>query len=186
MKLCSKWYNKIDHLHLIVVPRLRGGWQHNYSTKTRQAGSTNEQPIYSLMSMVTLGAKTSSVTVVHSGRLRFHPDNSTNYANVNTSLGVPRRNGSDARPTRRSGLRNQNPSKANDPQARVQSEQRRPKNSRLATLLEMPRKRRSGRRFVSKVEKSGKRRRSFLSDGRKKSENYVQQQSDQRLRFESG
>jgi hypothetical protein len=38
LKLWSKQYNKIDLLHLIVVPQLSGGLQHNYSTKTRQAG----------------------------------------------------------------------------------------------------------------------------------------------------
>jgi hypothetical protein len=38
-------------LHLIVVPQLSSGWQHKYSTKTRQAGHENEH--YSLMSMVT-------------------------------------------------------------------------------------------------------------------------------------
>jgi hypothetical protein len=32
-----------------MVPQLCSGWQHNYSTKTRQAGCTNEQPMYSLM-----------------------------------------------------------------------------------------------------------------------------------------
>jgi hypothetical protein len=51
LKLCSKKYNKIDILHLIVVAQLSGGWQHNYSTKTRQAGHANEQPMYSLISM---------------------------------------------------------------------------------------------------------------------------------------
>jgi hypothetical protein len=45
-------FNKIDLLQLIVAPHLSGGWQHNYSTKTRQAGRANEQPIYSLMSML--------------------------------------------------------------------------------------------------------------------------------------
>jgi len=34
-------------LYLIVVPQLYGGWQHNYSTKTRMAGYANEQSIYS-------------------------------------------------------------------------------------------------------------------------------------------
>jgi hypothetical protein len=38
-------------LHLIVVPQLSSGWQHKYSTKTRQASHANEH--YSLMSMVT-------------------------------------------------------------------------------------------------------------------------------------
>jgi hypothetical protein len=37
-KLCSKQYNKNFVLHLIVAPQLGGGQQHNYSTKTRQAG----------------------------------------------------------------------------------------------------------------------------------------------------
>jgi hypothetical protein len=51
LKLCSKQYNKIDILHLIVVPWLSGGWRHNYSTKTRQTGHANEQSMYCLMSM---------------------------------------------------------------------------------------------------------------------------------------
>jgi hypothetical protein len=51
LKLCSKQYNKKFVLHLIVVPQLGGGWRHNYSTKTRQAGHVNEQSMYSLMSM---------------------------------------------------------------------------------------------------------------------------------------
>jgi hypothetical protein len=51
LKLRNKQYNEIDILHLIVVPKLRGGRQHNYSTKTRQAGHANEQSIYSIMSM---------------------------------------------------------------------------------------------------------------------------------------
>jgi hypothetical protein len=50
LKLCNKQYNKIDPLHLIVVPQLSGGWQHNYSTQKRQAVCANEQFIYSLMS----------------------------------------------------------------------------------------------------------------------------------------
>jgi len=54
LKLCSKQYNKKFVLHLIVAPQLGGGWRHNYSTKTRQAGQgqANEQSMYSLMSMV--------------------------------------------------------------------------------------------------------------------------------------
>ncbi len=52
LKLCSKQITKIDLLHLIMAPPLSGGWQHNYSTKTRQAGYANELSIYSLMSMV--------------------------------------------------------------------------------------------------------------------------------------
>jgi hypothetical protein len=35
-----------------VAPQLSSGWEHNYSTKTRQVGRANEQPMYSLMSMV--------------------------------------------------------------------------------------------------------------------------------------
>ena len=38
-------------MHLIVAPQLSSGWQHNYSTKTWQAGWANEQSMYSLMSM---------------------------------------------------------------------------------------------------------------------------------------
>jgi hypothetical protein len=52
LKLCSKQYNKKFVLHLIVAPQLCSGWQHNYSTKTRQAGWANEQSMYSLMSMI--------------------------------------------------------------------------------------------------------------------------------------
>jgi len=52
LKLCSKQYNKKIVLHLIVVPQLCRGWQHNYSTKTRQAGHANEQSMYALMSML--------------------------------------------------------------------------------------------------------------------------------------
>ncbi len=51
LKLCSKQYNKIFVLQLIVVPQLSSGYQHNYSTKTRQTGHANEQSTYSLMSM---------------------------------------------------------------------------------------------------------------------------------------
>ena len=50
-KLCSKRYNKHFVLHLIVVPQLGGSRQHNYSTRTRQAGRANEKSVYSLMSM---------------------------------------------------------------------------------------------------------------------------------------
>jgi hypothetical protein len=53
LKLCSKQYNKIILLHLIVAPQLSGSQQHNYSPKTRQAGHANEQSMYyCLMSMV--------------------------------------------------------------------------------------------------------------------------------------
>jgi hypothetical protein len=38
-------------LHLIVAPQLSVGWQHNYSTKARQADHVYEQSVYSLMSM---------------------------------------------------------------------------------------------------------------------------------------
>jgi hypothetical protein len=34
-----------------VVPHLSGGWRHNNSTKTRQAGHANEHSIYYLISM---------------------------------------------------------------------------------------------------------------------------------------
>ncbi len=49
LKLCNKQY---DLLPLIVAPQPSSGWQHNYSTKTRQVGCANEQSTYSLMSMV--------------------------------------------------------------------------------------------------------------------------------------
>jgi hypothetical protein len=51
LKLCSKQYNKKFVLHLIVAPHISSGWQHNYSTKTRQLGRANEQAMYSLISM---------------------------------------------------------------------------------------------------------------------------------------
>jgi hypothetical protein len=50
-KLYSKQYNKIFVLHLIVAPQQSSGWRLNYSTKTRQAGHTDEQSMYSIMSM---------------------------------------------------------------------------------------------------------------------------------------
>ncbi len=37
LDLCRKQYNKNFVLHLKGVPQLGGSWQHNYSTKTRQA-----------------------------------------------------------------------------------------------------------------------------------------------------
>ncbi len=54
LKLCSKQYNKKFVLHLIVVPQLNSGWQHNHLTKTRQAGKSNEQSMYSLMFVVLI------------------------------------------------------------------------------------------------------------------------------------
>ncbi len=51
LKLHSNQYNKNFVLCLIVAPQLSSGWQHNYSTKTRQAGHADEQSMYSLMSM---------------------------------------------------------------------------------------------------------------------------------------
>ncbi len=52
LKLGSNQNNKIDFMHLIVAPQLSGDWQHNYSTKASQAGSTNDQSIYSFMHLV--------------------------------------------------------------------------------------------------------------------------------------
>jgi hypothetical protein len=52
LKLCSKLYNKNFVLRLIVMPHLSSEQQHNYSSRTRQVGHTNEQSMYSLMSMV--------------------------------------------------------------------------------------------------------------------------------------
>ncbi len=43
LKLCGKPYNKNFVLHLIVAPQLGGGWQLNYSTKTRQAKQRYEK-----------------------------------------------------------------------------------------------------------------------------------------------
>jgi hypothetical protein len=61
------------------VPKLSRGWRHNYSTKTRPAGCTDEQSMYSLMSMLltpTFGSRTrtcSSATSAkrHSRKTRF-------------------------------------------------------------------------------------------------------------------
>jgi hypothetical protein len=53
LQLCIKQCNKIDLLHLIVLPQLSGGWQHKYSTKTRKEGHVNEQYMYSLVSMTS-------------------------------------------------------------------------------------------------------------------------------------
>jgi len=38
-------------LHLIVVPQLSSGWQHKYVIKARPGGCTNEQAMYSPLSM---------------------------------------------------------------------------------------------------------------------------------------
>jgi hypothetical protein len=51
LNLCSKQYNQIFVLHLIVAPQLSSGWRHNYSTKTKQVGLANEQSVYSPMPM---------------------------------------------------------------------------------------------------------------------------------------
>jgi len=51
LNLCSKLYDKNFVLHLIVAPQLSSGWQHNYSTKTRQTGHAIKQSMYTLMSM---------------------------------------------------------------------------------------------------------------------------------------
>jgi hypothetical protein len=45
LKLCSKQLNKNFVLYLMLAPQLSSGWQHNYSTKTRQMGCANEQSI---------------------------------------------------------------------------------------------------------------------------------------------
>jgi hypothetical protein len=42
---------------MIVVSQRSRGWQHNYSTKTRQAGCANKQCMYSLMFMASIGSK---------------------------------------------------------------------------------------------------------------------------------
>ncbi len=34
-----------------IFRQLRGGWRHNYSTKTRQTGRANQQSMYSLVSI---------------------------------------------------------------------------------------------------------------------------------------
>jgi hypothetical protein len=52
LKLFGKQYNKNFLLHLIVVPQLSSGWQHNYSTKSRLADRANEPSMCSLMAMV--------------------------------------------------------------------------------------------------------------------------------------
>jgi hypothetical protein len=44
---------------MIVMPQLSGGCGHDYSAKTRLAGSINEQSIYSLMSMKIMGITSS-------------------------------------------------------------------------------------------------------------------------------
>jgi hypothetical protein len=49
--LCSKQYNKINLLKLIVAPHLTGGWQHYHSAKKSRSGHAKEQPIYYLISM---------------------------------------------------------------------------------------------------------------------------------------
>jgi hypothetical protein len=67
LKLFSKQYNKIDILHLNVVPQLSGGWQHNHSTKAEQAGCTIEQSMCSLMSIVSHHETACLTYLVHLG-----------------------------------------------------------------------------------------------------------------------
>ncbi len=52
LKFCREQNNKNDLLHLIVIPQLSDGWEHNYSTKTSQVGLANEQYMFSLKSML--------------------------------------------------------------------------------------------------------------------------------------
>jgi hypothetical protein len=56
-------------MHLIVVPQQSGGWQHTYSTKAMQIDHANEQPIYSLLSLV-LSLALFSVTHFSQTRLK--------------------------------------------------------------------------------------------------------------------
>ena len=49
LDLGNKQYNKIDLLHLIVVPQLSGDRQLNFSTKTVQSGCASEQSVYSVI-----------------------------------------------------------------------------------------------------------------------------------------
>jgi hypothetical protein len=47
LNLGSKWYFKIDLLHQIIMPWLRGGGQHSYSTKKgRRAGPMSSLYIF--------------------------------------------------------------------------------------------------------------------------------------------
>jgi hypothetical protein len=71
-KLCSKQYNEIILLHLIVAPQLGGSSLHNYSTKTRQEGHANDQAMYSLMSISSLALFISIVFAVY---FLIHPFN---------------------------------------------------------------------------------------------------------------
>jgi hypothetical protein len=58
VNLCGKQYNKIDLLHLIVVPQLSSGWRHNYSTKTRNVGRAIEQSMYHDIHFILLNVTT--------------------------------------------------------------------------------------------------------------------------------
>ncbi len=51
LKFHRKQDYKIDYLSHIVVLQPNGGWQHNYSTKTKQSSCTIKRSIYSLFSM---------------------------------------------------------------------------------------------------------------------------------------
>jgi hypothetical protein len=51
LKLGNKQYEKIGLMHMIVAPQISGGWQHNYSTKARQAGHAKEQSVYNILSL---------------------------------------------------------------------------------------------------------------------------------------
>jgi hypothetical protein len=59
--LWNKQYNKIDLLHLFVVPQLSGGCQHNYSIITRQAGRANEQSMHVPLVLLVLIVATTKI-----------------------------------------------------------------------------------------------------------------------------
>jgi hypothetical protein len=57
-----------------MAPQLIGGWGHNYSTKTKQAGRANEQSIYSMgqcNAMVKYGVHVKLCMVLASGYMEI-------------------------------------------------------------------------------------------------------------------
>jgi hypothetical protein len=55
-----------------VVPQSSGGCQHNYSTKTRQAGHANEHSIYSHRSIIRVTALRESQNVSFGASQNLH------------------------------------------------------------------------------------------------------------------
>ncbi len=96
IKLCIIQYNKIVcFLHLIVVPKLSCGWQHNYSTKTRQSSHANEQSMDSLMSNELHRQAVGACSCIHNTSFSLLSVNGSNKLECYTTLGLKAMSGTN-------------------------------------------------------------------------------------------